>query len=375
MNYTALQVRLIPTEEQAKLLRMHIGTRRYAYNFAKHYSETYYEEYGKSISTKDIAKYFRTLYDEIPWIKEVCKDVSNIAIDDYGDARKRSFDHFKNGYHTSYKSKNDTIQGFAVDARKLKFKGKVYLPKIGWISVNQTPKARLYKNPRVVFDGQYWYLSLVKPIEVTPEELTDEVLGVDLGLKSLAVTSNGQTFENINHTKRVRHLERKRKQAQRKMSRRYNKDERRQSNNYLKAKREHLRICRKLTNIRSNHLHQVSNALVKTKPKAIVLEDLGIKDLLKDDKRAKAIQDAAWYKLRTLITYKAQRRGIEVVIADRYFPSSQLCSCCHERFNATHQQRTWGLDIREWTCSVCGTHHDRDHNAALNLQWYYERNR
>ena len=375
MNYTALQVRLIPTEEQAKLLRMHIGTRRYAYNFAKHYSETYYEEYGKSISTKDIAKYFRTLYDEIPWIKEVCKDVSNIAIDDYGDARKRSFDHFKNGYHTSYKSKNDTIQGFAVDARKLKFKGKVYLPKIGWISVNQTPKARLYKNPRVIFDGQYWYLSLVKPIEVTPEELTDEVLGVDLGLKSLAVTSNGQTFENINHTKRVRHLERKRKQAQRKMSRRYNKDERRQSNNYLKAKREHLRICRKLTNIRANHLHQVSNALVKTKPKAIVLEDLGIQQLLKDDKRAKAIQDAAWYKLRTFITYKAERRGIEVVIADRYFPSSQLCSCCHERFNVLDQQRTWGLDIREWTCSSCGTFHDRDQNAALNLQWYYDNNR
>lgn len=271
MTYTTIKVRLIPNREQERLLRCHAGTHRYAYNFAKSYSEEYCRVNGESITPSEIAKMFRRGYSDIPWIKDICKDVSNVAISDYGVALKNSFRNHKDGYHTRYKSRKDLTQGFAVDARKLKFRGKVYLPKIGWISVNQTPKKRLYKNPRVIFDGMYWHLTL--GIEITPEpvDLTEEVLGVDLGLKNLAHVSNGDIHQNINKTKTVRKLEKKRKACQRQMSRRI-KD----SKNYHRAKREHLKVCRRLTNIRDNHLHQVSSALVKTKPKAIVLEDLQI---------------------------------------------------------------------------------------------------
>lgn len=184
-------------------------------------------------------------------------------------------------------------------------------------------------------------------------------------------TSDGTTFENINKTTTVKKLERKRKQVQRQMARRYVNGSKTQSKNYYRSRDEHLRICRKLTNIRENHLHQVSRALVKTKPKAIVLEDLKIQNLLKNRRLAKAIQDAAWYKLRTYLNYKAERQGTEIVLAPSTFPSSQICSNCHQRFDTSAQNRTWGLDIRTWTCSHCEAEHDRDQNAALNLKWYY----
>lgn len=371
MTYTAIKVRLIPNQAQEIALKQHAGTHRYAYNFAKSFSERYYEEHGESISTNEISKTFRKTYESIPWIADICKDVNNEAIRDYGTARNNSFRNHKDGYHTKYKSRKDLVQGFAVDARKLKFKGKVYLPKIGWVSVNQTPKTRLYKNPRVIFDGQYWYLSLGIEIETELVELADDVLGLDVGLKTLVTTSDGTSFENINKTKTVKKLERKRKQAQRKMARRYVKGSKTQSKNYYKSREEHLRICRKLTNIRENHLHQVSSALVKTKPKAIVLEDLKIQNLLKNRRISKAIQDASWYKLRTYITYKAERQGTEIVLAPSTFPSSQLCSNCHQRFDVNAQNRTWGLDIRNWKCTHCEAEHNRDQNAALNLKWYY----
>lgn len=371
MTYTAIKVRLIPTQTQEIALRQHAGAHRYAYNFAKSFSERYYEEHGESVSINEISKTFRKSYASIPWIYDICKDVNHEAVRDYGRARSNSFRKYKNGYRTNYKSRKDRTQGFAVDTRKLKFKGKVYLPKIGWLSVNQTPKNRLYKNPRVIFDGQYWYLSLGMEIETEPVELTDEVLGLDVGLKTLVMASNGTSFENINKTAAVKKLERKRKQVQRQMARRYIKRSKTQSKNYYKSREEHLRICRKLTNIRENHLHQVSSALVKTKPKAIVLEDLKIQNLLKNRRLSKAIQDAAWYKLRTYLTYKAERQGTEIVLAPSCFPSSQLCSNCHQRFDVNSQKRTWGLDISDWTCSHCGTEHDRDENAALNLKWYY----
>lgn len=369
--YRSIKVRLIPTQTQELALKQHAGTHRYAYNFAKALSERYYEERGESISVNDISKAFRKTYGSIPWIVDICKDVNHEAIRDYGTARSNSFRNHKDGYHTKYKSRKDSIQGFAVDARKLKFKGKVYLPKVGWVSVNQTPKKRIYKNPRVIFDGQYWYLSLGLEVETKQVELTEEVLGLDIGLKNLVTTSDGTLFENINKTKTVKKLERERKQAQREMARRYIKGSTKQSKNYYRSKYKHARICRKLTNIRENHIHQVSSALVKTKPKAIVLEDLKVQNLLSNHCLAKAIQDASWYKLRTYLTYKAEHQGIEIVLAPSTFPSSQLCSNCHQRFDVNAQKRTWGLDIRNWKCSHCEVEHDRDENAALNLKWYY----
>lgn len=203
-------------------------------------------------------------------------------------------------------------------------------------------------------------------------ELTDEVIGIDLGLKSLAVVSNGDIYENINNTKQVKDLEKKKKSLQREMSRRYKKGSKVQSKNYMKSKKEHLKVSRKLTNIRQNHLHQVSAAIVKTKPKVIVLEDLKVSKMLKNKRLAKPISEASWYTMRQFITYKAERRGIKVVLADEWFPSSRLCSNCHEKFNEIEQGRTWGLDIREWTCTCCECKHDRDLNAALNLKSYYD---
>lgn len=373
MQYVAIKVRLIPTKEQEKLLWEHAGTKRYAYNFAKRCSEAFYQEKGKSIKIHEISRLFRQQYNNIPWIKDICKDVANEAIRDYGKARSKSFKQAKHGYQTRFKSKKDLEQGFAIDPRKIKIDGCVHLPKIGRIAVNQTPKRRSYKNTRVLFDGCYWYLSLVTEVPKEKVSLTNRVLGLDLGLKQLVVTSDGDCYENINRTKKVQMLEKKKKILSRQICKRYVKGAKRQSKNYLRSKACHLKVCRKLTNIRKNHLHQVSKALVKTKPKAIILEDLKVSNLLKNKRLSKAISQASWYTLRQFITYKAERFGIDVCIVPSSFPSSRLCSCCHERFNEKQQKRTWGLDIREWTCTHCGHTHDRDVNAALNLKWYYQK--
>lgn len=228
------------------------------------------------------------------------------------------------------------------------------------------PRNMKLKNTRVIQQYGKWYLSV--SFEEEPKEksiLTEETVGVDMGLKDLMILSDGTVYENINNEGKIKKLDKEKRRLERELSRKRVNGAKVQSKNFYKTRTKYYRVIKKLNDIRKDYRHQVTRDVINKRPKRIVLEDLDIKGMLKDTTKAKAISEAAWYTLRIYLMYKAEESGIEVVIADKYFPSSQLCNCCGYKNNQVKD-----LNIRTWVCPKCGTDHNRDLNAALNLKDY-----
>jgi len=368
----AKKVRLIPTPEQEKLLRNHAGAARFAYNYCKRMSDRYYKLFGKSVSQLALQKRFTKIKKRkrYEWLKDINAQVPKQASKDFDTARKHSFKKYKNGYHTSYKSKKDVIQGFYANYERLVIGKKVvHIQSIGEVKTSQQlPRNKKPSNPRVTFDGRHWWISVGFQEDFESQELTNESIGVDVGLKELFVASNGMKERNINKDAKVKKLLRRKKSAQRDMSRRFKKGVKIQSAGYEKAKAEHLRLSRKITNIRNNHIHQATAKLVKTKPMRIVVEDLSISNLLKNKKLSKAFLFQKLHFFFQCLSYKCEKYGIAYVKADKWFASSKICSCCGVKYDHSVQpEGQWSLKIREWRCASCNSYHDRDVNAAINL--------
>ncbi|PGR46225.1 RNA-guided endonuclease InsQ/TnpB family protein, partial [Bacillus thuringiensis] len=288
----------------------------------------------------------------------------------FDTARKHSFKKYKNGYHTSYKSKKDLIQGFYANYERLVIGKKVvHIQSIGEVKTSQQlTRNKKPSNPRVTFDGRHWWISVGFQEDFESQELTNESIGVDVGLKELFVASNGTKERNINKDAKVKKLLKRKKSAQRDMSRRFKKGVKIQSAGYEKAKAEHLRLSRKIMNIRNNHIHQATAKLVKTKPMRIVVEDLSISNLLKNKKLSKAFSFQKLNFFFQCLSYKCEKYGIAYVKADKWFASSKICSCCGVKYDHSVQpEGQWSLKIREWRCVPCNSYHDRDVNAAINL--------
>ncbi|MHA7103708.1 RNA-guided endonuclease InsQ/TnpB family protein [Bacillus sp. C-3-6] len=368
----AKKVRLIPTPEQEKVLRNHAGAARFAYNYCKRMSDRYYKLFGKSVSQLALQKRFTKIKKRkrYEWLKDINAQVPKQASKDFDTARKHSFKKYKNGYHTSYKSKKDLIQGFYANYERLVIGKKVvHIQSIGEVKTSQQlPRNKKPSNPRVTFDGRHWWISVGFQEDFESQELTDESIGVDVGLKELFVASNGMKERNINKDAKVKKLLKRKKSAQRDMSRRFKKGVKIQSTGYEKAKAEHLRLSRKITNIRNNHIHQATAKLVKTKPMRIVVEDLSISNLLKNKKLSKAFLFQKLHFFFQCLSYKCEKYGIAYVKADKWFASSKICSCCGVKYDHSVQpEGQWSLKIREWRCASCNSHHDRDVNASINL--------
>ncbi|TPV46472.1 RNA-guided endonuclease InsQ/TnpB family protein [Bacillus dicomae] len=368
----AKKVRLIPTPEQEKVLRNHAGAARFAYNYCKRMSDRYYKLFGKSVSQLALQKRFTKIKKRkrYEWLKDINAQVPKQASKDFDKARKHSFKKYKNGYHTSYKSKKDVIQGFYANYERLIIGKKVvHIQSIGKVKTSQQlPRNKKPSNPRVTFDGRHWWMSVGFQEDFESQELTNESIGVDVGLKELFVASNGMKERNINKDAKVKKLLKRKKSAQRDMSRRFKKGVKIQSAGYEKAKAEHLRLSRKITNIRNNHIHQATAKLVKTKPMRIVVEDLSISNLLKNKKLSKAFSFQKLNFFFQCLSYKCEKCGIEYVKADKWFASSKICSCCGVKYDHSVQpEGQWSLKIREWCCVACNSHHDRDVNASINL--------
>ncbi|CAM4100333.1 MULTISPECIES: RNA-guided endonuclease InsQ/TnpB family protein [Bacillus cereus group] len=368
----AKKVRLIPTPEQEKVLRNHAGAARFAYNYCKRMSDRYYKLFGKSVSQLALQKRFTKIKKRkrYEWLKEINAQVPKQASKDFDTARKHSFKKYKNGYHTSYKSKKDLIQGFYANYERLVIGKKVvHIQSIGEVKTSQQlPRNKKPSNPRVTFDGRHWWISVGFQEDFESQELTNESIGVDVGLKELFVASNGMKERNINKDAKVKKLLRRKKSAQRDMSRRFKKGVKIQSAGYEKAKAEHLRLSRKIMNIRNNHIHQATAKLVKTKPMRIVVEDLSISNLLKNKKLSKALSFQKLNFFFQCLSYKCEKYGIAYEKADKWFASSKICSCCGVKYDHSVQpEGQWSLKIREWRCASCNSYHDRDVNAAINL--------
>ena len=369
----AKKVRLYPTKEQEQKLWQSVGTARFIYNYTLAKQEENYKNGGKFISDGIIRKELTQLKkSELIWLNEVSNNVTKQAVKDACNAYKRFFKGLAK--KPKFKIRKKSKPSFYNDTSKLKVKEKkVLIEKVGWIKTNeQIPIDVKYNNPRVTYDNKYWYISVGVEVDKKQEELTDISLGIDLGLKDLAVCSDGKVFKNINKTKEVKNLEKRLKQKQRQISRKYeiNKIKKGGSCQFIKTKNiEKLEnttklMHRKLTNIRDNYIHQVTTSIVKTKPYRIVIEDLNVSGMIKNKHLSDSVRKQCFNKFRQYITYKAELYGIGLVIADRFYPSSKTCSECGSI------KKDLKLKDRVYRCPHCGVVIDRDYNASLNLSMY-----
>ena len=369
----AKKVRIYPTKEQEQKLWQSVGTARFIYNYTLAKQEENYKNGGKFISDGIIRKELTQLKkSELIWLNEVSNNVTKQAVKDACNAYKRFFKGLAK--KPKFKIRKKSKPSFYNDTSKLKVKEKkVLIEKVGWTKTNeQIPIDVKYNNPRVTYDNKYWYISVGVEVDKKQEELTDISLGIDLGLKDLAVCSDGKVFKNINKTKEVKNLEKRLKQKQRQISRKYeiNKIKKGGSCQFIKTKNiEKLEnttklMHRKLTNIRDNYIHQVTTSIVKTKPYRIVIEDLNVSGMIKNKHLSDSVRKQCFNKFRQYITYKAELYGIGLVIADRFYPSSKTCSECGSI------KKDLKLKDRVYRCPHCGVVIDRDYNASLNLSMY-----
>ncbi len=391
----AVKIRLLPTKEQEILFWKSAGTARWAYNYFLDANEQAYKKWlengqsgKKSISEGAVRKYINNVLKKTThtWLKEVGSNVMKQGVKDANLALQRYFKGISG--KPKFKSRRKSKISFYVNYESLVRKPNGFHgEKIGFVktatALPKTPRDKKYANPHISFDGKHWYLSVGYEVEPEKAELTGESLGVDLGVKELAVVSNQDAsrtkfYKNINKSTKVRKLEKKLRRAQRKASRKLEANTKSHDKNRRPIWKRPLRECRniqrqnkviqllhkKLTDIRNNHLHQTTAEIVKTKPSQIVMEDLNVKGMMKNKHLAEAIAKQKFYEFKRQIKYKAEMYGIKVVEVDRFYASSKTCSYCG------HIKKDLKLSDRTYICPVCGAKLDRDLNAAINLANY-----
>ena len=382
-----IRVMLLPNNKQKTKLFQYANTARFAYNWALGREQENYKNGGKFISDGDLRKEFTQLKktDEYAWLNEIDCDVPKQAIKDACEAYR---DFFK-GYtkFPRFKSKKHSVPKFYQDNVKIKFtdthvklmlvagKGKATSKRnqkfcrIRLAEHGRIPTDCKYCNPRIKYDGLNWWITVGIEYEDCTTLPTNEGVGIDLGIKDLAICSNGETYKNINKTQRMKKLEKRKRRLQRSVSRKYEKNKKGESYcktcNIIKSEKELLKLNHRLTNIRHNYLHQTTTEIVKTKPSFVCIEDLNVKGMMKNKHLSKAVQQQCFYEFRKQIEYKSAWNNIRVIIADRFFPSSKLCSCCG------NIKKDLKLSDRIYKCE-CGNVIDRDYQASLNLKRYGE---
>ena len=376
---------LLPNNKQKTKLFQYANAARFAYNWALGREQENYKNGGKFISDGDLRKEFTQLKktDEYSWLNNVSNNVTKQAIKDACEAYR---DFFK-GYtkFPRFKSKKHSVPKFYQDNVKIKFTDthvkvegfaiskKKNKQKLNWIRLAEygriPTKNVKYMNPRIKYDGLNWYITVGIEYENSDTLPSNEGIGIDLGIKDLAICSDGSTYKNINKSQKVKKLEKRKRRLQRSISRKYEKNKKGGSycktSNIIKREKELLKLNHRLTNIRQNYLHQTTTEIVKTKPSFVVLEDLNVKGMMKNRHLSKAVQQQGFREFRRQIEYKSAWNNIPVIIADRFFPSSKLCSCCG------NIKKDLKLSDRIYKCE-CGNVIDRDYQAALNLKRYGE---
>ena len=380
----SIKVRLNPNNRQSTKLLQYAGCARFAYNWAIAREQENYKQGNKFLSDSELRKEFTQLkkLQKYKWLNEISNNVTKQAIKDACNAYKSFFK--GQCKYPKFKSKKRSTQSFYQDNLKIRFTDthvkvekfsmsqKQNKQKLNWIKLcekGRIPTNCKYMNPRFTYDGLYWYVSVGIEVDNNTELPLNEGVGIDLGIKDLAICSDGNTYKNINKTQRVKKLEKRKRRLQRSISRKYEKNKKGVSycktSNIIKREKELLRIIKRLTNIRQNYLHQTTTEIVKRKPSFICMEDLNVSGMMKNKHLSKAVQQQCFYEFRKQIEYKSNWNNISVIIADRFFPSSKLCSCCG------NIKKDLKLSDRIYKCE-CGNVIDRDFQASLNLKMYGE---
>jgi len=379
-----IKVQLNPNNKQLTKLFQYAGCNRFAYNWAIAREQENHKQGNKFLSDCELRKEFTKMkkLDEYKWLNDISNNVTKQAIKDACNSYKRFFK--GKSKHPKFKSKKNSKQSFYQDNVAIKFTDthvkiegfaisrKKNKQKLNWIKLcekGRIPTNCKYMNPRFTFDGLHWWLSVGIETDDNLDIPTKEGIGIDLGLKDLAICSDGNIYENINKTTKVKRLEKKKRRLQRSISRKYNMNKEgeryKKTSNIVKREKELLKLSKRLTNIRHNHLHQTTSEIIKRKPSFICIEDLNVSGMMKNKHLSKAVQQQGFYEFRRQVEYKSAWNNIPVIIADRFFPSSKLCSCCGEI------KKDLKLSDRIYQCE-CGNIIDRDYQASLNLKRYGE---
>ena len=380
----SIKVRLNPNNKQLTKLFQYAGCARFAYDWTISREQDNYKQGNKFLSDSELRKEFTQLkkQSEYQWLNEVSNNVTKQAIKDACNTYKRFFK--GQCKYPKFKSKKHSTPSFYQDNIKIQFTDthvkvesfsmskKQNKQKLNWIKLcekGRIPTDCKYMNPRFTYDGLYWYVSVGIEVNDNTTLPSNEGIGIDLGIKDLAICSDGNTYKNINKTQTVKKLEKKKRRLQRSISRKYEENKKGASycktSNIIKSEKELLKLNHRLTNIRQNYLHQTSAKIVKREPSFICIEDLNVSGMMKNKHLSKAVQQQGFYEFRRQIEYKTMWNNIPVVIADRFFPSSKLCSCCGSI------KKDLKLSDRIYKCE-CGNVIDRDYQAALNLKQYGE---
>ena len=381
----SLKVMLVPNNVQRTKMFQYAGAARFAYNWALAKEKENYEKGSKFIPDTELRKEFTRLRhsEEYAWLQTISNNVTKQAIKDACNAYKNFFKGLQN--YPRFKSKKQSMPKFYQDNVKIqftdthvKFEGfsasrKANKQKLNWVRLaerGRIPTDVKCRNPRISFDGLNWWISVSVEYPNCTEQLSREGVGIDLGVKDLAVCSDTNKYKNINKSQTVQKLEKRKRRLQRSVSRKYEQNKKKgkycKTNNIVKNEKVLLKVNHRLTNIRKNYLHQTTSEIVNRKPRFICMEDLNVSGMMKNRHLSKAVQNQGFFEFRKQMEYKCEITGIQLIIAKRFYPSSKLCSCCGAI------KKDLKLSERIYKC-VCGNVIDRDFQASINLRVYGEK--
>lgn len=367
LHHKAYKFRIYPTEEQKILISKTIGCSRFVFNFFLGLWQTTYQETGKGLNYNTCSAMLPDMkkMDETIWLKEVDSISLQSSLKNLSDSYNRFFK--KQNGRPSFKSKRNPVQSYTtkyVNNNISLLDRQIKLPKLGLVKYAKSREVKgrvISVTVRLNVSGKY-FVSILCEESIKELKKVHTAAGLDLGISHFVVLSDGIKHNNDHDLTKI---DKALKREQRKLSHRFRlaKDQNiklSDAKNYQKQKLKVARLYEKVTNQRNDFLNKLSTDIIKNHD-IICIEDLNVKSMLANSKLAKNISNASWSEFVSKLEYKAKWYGKTIVKVGRFYPSTRLCSSCN------HNDGKKPLSIRKWTCSVCGSHHDRDINASKNI--------